>query len=169
MTSSSPAGRRIRVLFTGSREASNWEPWGREMLTELSRSHDVTVAAPDRPLVDQVADPAIEVVVDASMLASPELAAAAEGHVRLWQLGSVGYDKVDVRSLARHGIPTANQPGFTSSRSLAEQALMLAMMVASMSALWVAAKWPEHRQIVVALLAPEPMKLELLRLSSTFS
>ena len=130
MTSSSPAGRGIRVLFTGAREASNWEPWGREMLAALSRSHDVRLADPDRPLVDQVADPAIEVVVDASMLASPELAAAAEGHVRLWQLGSVGYDKVDVRSLAAHGIRTANQPGFTSSRSLAEQALMLAMMVA---------------------------------------
>ena len=62
MTSSSPAGRGMRVLFTGQREASNWEPWGREMLTALSRSHDVTLADPDRPLVDQVADPAIEVV-----------------------------------------------------------------------------------------------------------
>ena len=67
--------------------------------------------------------------MDPNFLASPELAEAGEGHVRLWQLGSVGYDKVDVRSLAAHGIPTANCPGFTSSRSLAEQSLMLAMMV----------------------------------------
>ena len=50
--------------------------------------------------------------------------------MRLWQLGSVGYDKVDVASLSRHGIPVANQPGLTSARSLAEHALMLAMMVA---------------------------------------
>ena len=125
-----PATRpRIRVLFTGSRAESNWEPWGREMETALSRAHDLVVADPDRPLLDQVADRSIEAVVDASMLASSALAEAAEGHVRLWQLGSVGYDKVDVASLARHGIPVANQPGFTSSRSLAEQALLLAMMV----------------------------------------
>jgi phosphoglycerate dehydrogenase-like enzyme len=126
---SSPVRPRMRVLYTGSRASPNWEPWGRNMVDALSRSHDLVLADHARPLVDQVADPTIDAVVDTSMLASPELAEAAAGHVRLWQLGSVGYDKVDVRSLAAHGIPTANCPGFTSSRSLAEQALMLAMMV----------------------------------------
>ncbi len=126
---SRPERRPIRVLLTASRTAPNWEPWGRNLIEALSRSHDVVLVDPDRPLVDQVADPAIEAVVDPNFLASLELAEAAEGHVRLWQLGSVGYDKVDVRSLAAHGIPTANCPGFTSSRSLAEQSLMLAMMV----------------------------------------
>ena len=90
----------MRVLFTGRARPRTGSRGAARCSTALSRSHDVTLADPDRPLVDQVADPAIEVVVDASMLASPELAAAAEGHVRLWQLGSVGYDKVDVRSLA---------------------------------------------------------------------
>lgn len=129
MSPSPPIDRPIRVLFTGRRAASSWEPWGREMAAALARSHDLVLADPDRPLVDQVAERSVDAVVDASMLASPELAAAAAGHVRLWQLGSVGYDKVDVTSLAQHGIPTANCPGFTSSRSLAEQALLLAMMV----------------------------------------
>ncbi len=125
-----PATRpRIRVLFTGSRAAPNWEPWGREIEAALSRAHDFVVADPDRPLLDQVADRSIDAVVETSMLASAALAEAAEGHVRLWQLGSVGYDNVDVASLARHGIPVANQPGFTSSQSLAEHALLLAMMV----------------------------------------
>jgi phosphoglycerate dehydrogenase-like enzyme len=129
MTLTPRPGPRLRVLFTGSRSAANWEPWGHNMSDALSREHDLVVADPDRPLVDQIADPSIDVVVDMSFLASPDLAAAAEGHVRLWQIGSVGFDKVDVASLARHSIPTANQPGFTSSRSLAEQALLLALMV----------------------------------------
>jgi D-3-phosphoglycerate dehydrogenase len=130
MGGTSQASASLRVLLTGSRTASNWEPWGRDMLAAISRSHDVSLVDPHRPLVDQVADPAIDVVVDGNFLASPELAAAASGHVRLWQLGSVGYDKIDVASLGRHGIQVANQPGLTSARSLAEQALMLAMMVA---------------------------------------
>jgi phosphoglycerate dehydrogenase-like enzyme len=99
------------------------------MLDALSRSHDVTLVDPARPLVDQVADRSIAAVVDGYALVTPEVAAAAAGHVRLWQLGSVGYDHVDMPSLARNGVPTANCPGFTSSRSLAEEALMLAMMV----------------------------------------
>jgi phosphoglycerate dehydrogenase-like enzyme len=119
----------MRVLFTGSRTASNWEPWGREMFTELGRSHDVRMVDPYRPLANQVADPEVHVVVDASFLATPEVIAAAEGHVRLWQLGSVGYDKLDMAAFVRHGIPVANQPGISSSRSLAEHALMLAMLV----------------------------------------
>lgn len=119
----------MRVLLTASPSAPHWEPWGRELLSALGRSHDVRLVDPARPLVEQVADPAISAVVDPSFLASTELAAAAEGHVRLWQLGSVGYDTIDMGTFTRHGIPVANQPGFTSSRSLAEQALMLAMMV----------------------------------------
>jgi phosphoglycerate dehydrogenase-like enzyme len=127
-TGSRPERRPIRVLLTAQKTAANWEPWGRNLVEALSR-HDVVLVDPDRPLVDQVADPAIEAVVDPNFLASPDVAAAGESHVRLWQLGSVGFDKVDVRSLAAHGIPVANCPGFTSSRSLAEQSLMLAMMV----------------------------------------
>jgi phosphoglycerate dehydrogenase-like enzyme len=129
MTPASPAPRPIRVLFTGSRANPSWEPWGRDMLRAVSRSHDVSLVDPGRPLADQVADPAIEAVLDAYSLVTPEVAAAAAGHVRLWQLGSVGYDHVDVAALARHGVPTANCPGFTSSRSLAEEALMLASML----------------------------------------
>ena len=128
-TEDRPARRQMRVLLTASRSAANWEPWGRNLVEALSRSHDVVLVDSARPLVEQVADSTIDAVADPNFLASPELAAAGAGHVRLWQLGSVGYDKVDVASLAAHGIPAANCPGFTSSRSLAEQALMLAMMV----------------------------------------
>jgi len=129
MSATARARQPMRVLLTGSPNEANWEPWGRELLAQLGRSHDVRLVDPGRPLVDQVADPGIDAVVDSSFLASPELAAAAAGHVRLWQLGSVGYDKIDMGMFVRHGIPVANQPGFSSSRSLAEQALMLAMMV----------------------------------------
>ncbi len=126
--SPSPTPHPIRVLFMGQRTSPTWDPWGRTMVDTVSRSHDLVIADPTRPLVDQVADPSIEAVID-PMLASPALAAAAAGHVRLWQVGSVGYDRLDVRSLAQFRIPTANCPGFTSSRSLAEHALLLAMMV----------------------------------------
>ncbi len=129
MTPSSPGRGPMRVLFTGSPTNPGWEPWGRNMLDALSRSHDVTLVDPARPLADQVADPAIEAVVDSYSLVNPEVAAAAAGHVRHWQLGAVGYDHTDVPSLARNRVPTANCPGFTSSRSLAEAALLLAMMV----------------------------------------
>jgi phosphoglycerate dehydrogenase-like enzyme len=119
----------MRVLLTGYRDGSNWEPWIREAFTELGRSHDVTLMDPDRPLAEQVADPSIQVVVDSMFMGKPEVIAAAAGHVRLWQLGSVGYDYLDMASFVRHGIPVANQPGMSSSRSLAEHALMLAMLV----------------------------------------
>jgi phosphoglycerate dehydrogenase-like enzyme len=121
--------RRLRVFFNGTPDDSNWIPWGRNGVRAASRAHDVVTRDPSRPLVDQIADPSIEAVIDYTMSASPELAAGAAGHVRLWQLGSVGYDHLDLRSLARNGIPTANCPGSTSARGLAEQALMLAMMV----------------------------------------
>lgn len=120
--------RRLRVFFVGSEGDSNWIPWGRNGVTKAAREHDVVQRDPGRKLAEQIADPSIEAVIDYTMSASPELAAAAAGHVLLWQLGSVGYDHLDLRSLARAGIPTANCPGFTSSSGLAEQALMLAMM-----------------------------------------
>ena len=86
-----------------------------------------------RPAVDEVvarvADPSVDAVIDPYMSATPELAAAAAGHVRLWQIGSVGFDKLNLPALEAHGIPVANQPGFTSSRGLAEHALLLAMLV----------------------------------------
>ena len=62
MSSSTPSRGRIRVLFTGVRSNPSWEPWGRDMLDALSRSHDVTLVDPDRPLAEQVADPRIEAV-----------------------------------------------------------------------------------------------------------
>jgi (S)-sulfolactate dehydrogenase len=123
------ARRGLRVFFNGYEGDPNWIPWGHNGVTKAGRSHHVIQRDPARPLVDQVGDPSIEAVIDYNMSASPELAAAAAGHVRLWQLGSVGYDHLDLRSLARHGIPTAACPGFTSSSGLAEQALLLAMLV----------------------------------------
>lgn len=99
------------------------------MVAAVGRSHDVRLVDSRRPMTDQVADPAVDVVVDHQMQASPELAAASAGHVRLWQLGSVGYDAVDVASLARAGLPVAHCPGSSSARGLAEHALMLAMLV----------------------------------------
>lgn len=120
---------RVRVLFLGSRTAPSWAPWGRDIVAAVGRSHDISIVDPDRPMVDQVADATVDVIVDNLMQASPALAEAAAGHVRLWQLGSVGYDKIDVASLGRHGVPVANCPGSSSARGLAEHALTLAMLV----------------------------------------
>jgi D-3-phosphoglycerate dehydrogenase len=41
----------------------------------------------------------------------------------------VGYDNFDLESMARHDVPVAACPGFTSSRALADHALMLMLMV----------------------------------------
>jgi phosphoglycerate dehydrogenase-like enzyme len=119
----------MRVLYLGSDEQPNWDPWGRNWQRAISRDHEFRMLAGDRAIVDQVADPAIDAIIDPYMLASPELAAAAAGHVRLWQIGSVGYDKLNLPALEAQRIPVANQPGFTSSRGLAEHALLLAMLV----------------------------------------
>ena len=123
----------MRVLYLGSDDQPNWDPWGRNWQRAISREHEFTMLGRGRPAVDEVvarlADPSVDAVIDPYMSASPELAAAASGHVRLWQIGSVGYDKLNLPSLEAHGIPVANQPGFTSSRGLAEHALLLAMLV----------------------------------------
>ena len=119
----------MRVLYLASDRTPNWDPWGMNWVAAVSREHELRMLDAERPVVDQAADPDVDAVIDPSMIASPELAAAAAGHVRLWQLGSVGYDKLNLPALEAHGIPVANQPGFTSSRGLAEHALLLAMLV----------------------------------------
>ena len=78
-TEDRPARRQMRVLLTASRSAANWEPWGRNLVEALSRSHDVVLVDPSRPLVEQVADPTIDAVADPNFLASPELAEAGGG------------------------------------------------------------------------------------------
>ena len=74
MTRTPTPGPPLRVLFTESPAAANWEPWGREMFEQLSRESIPVLVDRDRPLADQVADPSIDAVVDMSFLASPELA-----------------------------------------------------------------------------------------------
>jgi phosphoglycerate dehydrogenase-like enzyme len=143
----------MRVLMLGTTDMFNWEPWGRNTRDAVARAHDISILDPSRSLVDQVGDPAVEIIVDQTLRASPALAEAAAGHVQLWQLGSVGYDHLDLRSLVRFGIPTANCPGFTSSRALAEEALMLAMMVLR--------RFPEVEAHVEARLLELPVGLEL--------
>ena len=128
--STGPAGRRrMRVLYLGSDDQPNWDPWGRNWQRAVSREHAFTLLAPGSSPVEQLADPAVDAVIDPYLSASPQLAEAAAGHVRLWQLGSVGYDKLNLAALEAVGIPVANQPGFTSARGLAEHALLLAMLV----------------------------------------
>jgi phosphoglycerate dehydrogenase-like enzyme len=119
----------MRVLYLGSDDQPNWDPWGANWQRAVSREHEFTMLEPGRPPVEVLADPSVDAVIDPYLSASPELAAAAAGHVKLWQIGSVGYDKLNLGALEAERIPVANQPGFTSSRGLAEHALLLAMLV----------------------------------------
>jgi phosphoglycerate dehydrogenase-like enzyme len=119
----------MRVLYLGAPSLPEWEPFGRDILSVVGRAHDVRTVDPDADVVVQVADPAVAAVVDHGLVARDGLIEAAAGHVRLWQLGSVGYDGLDLRAFQRAGIPFAHCPGSGSAVALAEHALMLALMV----------------------------------------
>jgi phosphoglycerate dehydrogenase-like enzyme len=119
----------MRVLYLGGPTLPEWEPFGGDILRVVGRAHDVRTVDPHLDVVAQVADPSVEAVVDHGLLVRGGLVEAAAGHVRLWQLGSVGYDGVDVRAFQRAGVPFAHCPGSGSAGALAEHALMLALMV----------------------------------------
>src|SRR6478609_6483098 len=125
MTASRARGGRTGRWRLPRPTIPNWDPWGQDVMDAVSRSHEIVSLDPSRPVVDQVADRSIDAIVDHRALASPELAEAAGGHVRLWQLGSVGADHIDFAALDRFAIPVARCPGSTSARALAEQALMV--------------------------------------------
>ena len=123
------AGVRPKVLLLDMPGSPTWLPWCRDAEAALSGRHRVEALRSPESAVTQVADPAVAVVIDPQMIAGPELAQAAAGHVRLWQLLSVGYDALDTVALSVHGIPVAICPGLTSARGLAEHALLLMLMV----------------------------------------
>jgi phosphoglycerate dehydrogenase-like enzyme len=119
----------MRVLYLGAPTLPEWEPFGEDVLRVVGRAHDVRTVDPDADVVAQVADPAVEAVVDHGLLLRAGLIEAAAGHVRLWQLGSVGYDGLGLGAFQRARIPFAHCPGSGSAGALAEHALMLALMV----------------------------------------
>ncbi len=123
------AGAHTRVLLLDSPGSPTWVPWGRDAEAALSRHHYLETLRSRGSAVEQVANPAVAVLIDPQMIAGSELAQAAAGHVRLWQLLSVGYDALDMVALSAHGIPVARCPGLTSARGLAEHALLLMLMV----------------------------------------
>lgn len=123
------AGVHAKVLLLDTPGSPTWVPWGRDAQAALSRRHRLETLRSPESAIPQVSDPAVAVVIDPQMIAGPELAQAAAGHVRLWQLLSVGYDALDMVALSAHGIPVARCPGLTSARGLAEHALLLMLMV----------------------------------------
>jgi phosphoglycerate dehydrogenase-like enzyme len=119
----------MRVLYLGAPALPEWQPFGEDILRVVGRAHDVITVDARGDIRAQVRDPAVAAVVDHGLVDRAGLPDAAAGHVRLWQLGSVGYDGVDIAAFHRSGVPLARCPGSGSARALAEHALMLALMV----------------------------------------
>jgi phosphoglycerate dehydrogenase-like enzyme len=116
--------RSDTVLLLDAPGSTSWNPWGAaawRAIADLPR----VMSPPDEALA---LVHAATVVIDPRALVTPALARAAAGQVRLWQLLSVGYDGVDLRTLHDSGVPVANSPGYTSATALAEHAFALMLL-----------------------------------------
>jgi phosphoglycerate dehydrogenase-like enzyme len=116
-----------RVVVLGDEGSVHWAPWGVDVMAELARVPGSQLVDRARPVAEQLRGALA--VLDLTGEASPELAEAASGSVRLWQFTSVGTDHFDVAALLRRDLTVANVPGATSATGLAELALMLGMLV----------------------------------------
>ncbi len=104
-------------------------PWLDDLRAAIGDRHDFRVLQTDRPIPPQLRD--VDVVIDMGGSAGTrEMADAAAGQVRLWQILGTGLDHFDLAYWAAKGIPVANCPGPFSAVALAECAMMFILMLA---------------------------------------
>ncbi len=116
--------QRIKTIFI---DEHNGPPqWQRGVETALGDRHDLAIYDPSRPLSDQFEDR--QLLIDLGGTLVNEMLEAAP-NAKLWQMLSVGYDRVDLSTARRLNIPVAHCPGSTSAIGLGESAMMFILML----------------------------------------
>lgn len=126
MSSRNERGARVLFLPPGPSQRT---PWYDDVLDSIEAHHTVTIFDPSADLRPQFSD--VDVVIDfGGKLGTYEMAEAAAGRVRLWQILGTGFDHFDIAYWNARSIPVANCPGSLSSPPLGDCALMFMLMLA---------------------------------------
>jgi phosphoglycerate dehydrogenase-like enzyme len=125
--------------------------WEEAAMSTITPHHDLRTLEMDKPFAEQFGG--IDAIVQLGAQPFPDgLLEAARG-VKLWQLQSVGYDKVDVEGAKALGVPLCNCPGSTSAAGLAQSAIMFMLLLAT--------RYHEAQDELAAGRAHNPMGTEL--------
>ena len=121
--------RRLNVLFLKHPIQALEHPWADDVVRAIGDRHHLSIYDSDRPLADQFN--AIDVVIDqGGSVGTRDMADAAAGKIRLWQILGQGFDHFDLAYWREKQISVANCPGHLSGVSLAETAMMFILMLA---------------------------------------
>jgi phosphoglycerate dehydrogenase-like enzyme len=105
-----------------------FKPWGEDVVDAIGDRHHLRIYDIRHPPDGQF--DGIDVVIDhGGSQRSRELADAAAGKIKLWQILGTGVDHFPLDYWCAKGIPVANTPGPFSAVALAECAMMFILML----------------------------------------
>ena len=108
---------------------SMFKPSGDDVIAAVGDQHDLRILDYDQPIAPQF--DGVDVVIDhGGSAGTREMADAAAGKVRLWQILGTGFDHFDLDYWRSKNLPVANCPGIFSAVALAECAVMFMLMLA---------------------------------------
>lgn len=108
---------------------SMFKPSGDDVVAAIGERHNLHILDYNQPIAPQF--DGIDVVIDhGGSAGTREMADAAEGKVRLWQILGTGFDHFDLEYWRSKNLPVANCPGIFSAVALAECAIMFMLMLA---------------------------------------
>ena len=121
---------RLTVLFLPHPLGpSMFKPSGEDVVAAIGDRHDLHILDYDQPIAPQF--DGVDVVIDhGGSAGTREMANAAAGIVRLWQILGTGFDHFDLEYWQSKNLSVANCPGIFSAVALAECAIMLMLMLA---------------------------------------
>ena len=121
---------RLTVLFLPHPVGpSMFKPSGEDVVAAIGERHDLHILDYDQPIAPQF--DGVDVVIDhGGSAGTREMADAAAGTVRLWQILGTGFDHFDMDYWRSKNLPVANCPGIFSAVALGECAVMFILMLA---------------------------------------
>ena len=121
---------RLTVLFLPHPVGpSMFKPSGEDVVAAISDRHNLHILDYDQPIAPQF--DGVDVVIDhGGSAGTREMADAAVGKVRLWQILGTGFDHFDLEYWQSKNLPVANCPGIFSAVALGECAIMFMLMLA---------------------------------------
>ncbi|RKU13448.1 hypothetical protein C6502_03545 [Candidatus Poribacteria bacterium] len=121
---------RLTVLFLPHPLGpSMFKPSGDDVVAAVGDRHDLHILDYDKPIAPQFEG--VDVVIDhGGSAGTREMADAAVGKVRLWQILGTGFDHFNLEYWRSKNLPVANCPGLFSAVALAECAIMFMLMLA---------------------------------------
>ncbi len=121
---------RLNVLFLPHPVGpSMFKPSGEDVVSAIGDRHTLRILDYDQPIAPQF--DGVDVVIDhGGSAGTREMADAAVGTVRLWQILGTGFDHFDLEYWQSKNLPVANCPGIFSAVALGECAMMFMLMLA---------------------------------------